>query len=331
MRKTQVALAALALVASTAALADVKLYGSMDASVVRTSQGTTMAGAGNNTGSIYGFAGTSDLGSGLKAGFTLEGGIDLANGTAANGGTSAQGFNRQTFVSVGSDAVTVSAGMKISPFIAGSLVGAANIGGNGVFVPGLLRLTGGNLAAVNGSQNSGGFFTPDAITVDANFAGISASVQHRVAQTNDSYLAASATTSLGGVNVALAYQKKETTANVETTNTVLAANTKLGEVTLNGAVGNGSGTNAGNGYVIGASMPLMAGLEGGLYYAYSSVATLRGQTSASLKYSLSPSTFTYLTYSSFGRSGGVATVANSAPNLTNNADNALILGVAHSF
>jgi GBP family porin len=72
MKKTQVALAALALVASTAALADgVKVYGTADVSLVNTTNGTFFAGAGNNAGSIFGFTGSEDLGSGLKAAFTL--------------------------------------------------------------------------------------------------------------------------------------------------------------------------------------------------------------------------------------------------------------------
>ena len=55
MKKTQVALAALALVASTAALADgVKLYGVADFSMLNDSKGTYAMGAGNNAGSIFG-------------------------------------------------------------------------------------------------------------------------------------------------------------------------------------------------------------------------------------------------------------------------------------
>lgn len=329
MRKTQVALAAMALVASTAVLAEVKLYGTADASVVRTSNGTSMAGAGNNAGTIYGITGSEDLGNGLKAGFTMEGGVDLANGVAANGGTSAQGFNRQTFVSVGTNDVTLSTGMKISPFISGSLNGAGNIGGNGVFVPGLLRLTGGNLAGMVGSATSGGFFIPDAINVDANLGGISTSVMYRVAPANDSYQAASASGSFGGINVTIAYQNIQTTAGVSTKNTVLAANTKFGDVTVHGAFGRGTGTNANDGYVVGAHTPVAAGLEAGLYYAYSSVTTLDSQTSVSLKYSMSPRTFAYASYNAFGAS--TAVVANSDGTLTGNQKNALIVGVAHSF
>ncbi len=329
MKKTQVALAALALVASTAVLADgVKLYGTADASIVRTDNGTALAGAGNNAGTIYGMTGSEDLGNGLKAGFTMEGGIDLANGVAANGGTSNQGFNRQTFVSVGTNDATVSFGMKISPFISGALNGAGNIGGNGVFVPGLLRLTGGNLAGMTGSAVSGGFFIPDAINVDANFGGISTSIMYRAAHTGNDYQAASASGTFGGLNLTVAYQRIDV-SGVSTKNTVLAGNTKFGDVTVHGAIGQGTGTNANDGYVIGAHTPVAAGLEAGVYYAYSSATTLDSQTSLSLKYTMSPRTFAYFTYNAFGVS--TATTMNNDATLANDQRKAMIVGVAHSF
>jgi len=331
MRKTQVALAALALVASTAVLADgVKLYGTADMSIARTTNGTALAGAGNNAGTIYGITGSEELDNGMKAGFTMEGGIDLANGQTANGGISALGFNRQTFVNIGTNDFTVSAGMKISPFIAGSLNGAGNIGGNGVFVPGLLRLTGGNLAGVAGSATSGGFFIPDSISMDANMGGIAVSAMYRQAHTGSEYQAASASGTFGSVNLTVAYQRIDV-SGVATKNTVLAGNTKVGDVTIHGALGQGSGTGTdqNDGYVIGAYAPVAAGLEAGLYYAYSSATTLDSQTSVSFKYTMSPRTFAYFTYNVFGTS--TATTMNNDATLTGNQKNALILGLAHSF
>ena len=99
MRKTQVALAALALVASTAALADgVTVSGNLDAGIARTTTnndadtariGTNFSGAGGFVaGNNINFSGTEDIG-GLKAGFTLGAGIDLGNGSSGNGGSAA--------------------------------------------------------------------------------------------------------------------------------------------------------------------------------------------------------------------------------------------------
>ena len=88
MRKTQVALAALALVASSAALANgVSIYGNVDAGILSTGGKTAFYGGGNNATTLMGFRGSEDLGGGLKAGFNLEAGLDLSKGqSGANGG-----------------------------------------------------------------------------------------------------------------------------------------------------------------------------------------------------------------------------------------------------
>jgi len=87
MRKTQIALAAVALVASSAALANgVTVSGSLDAGIA--SQNSAIGGAkttnfveGNwNGGSHMTFAGSEDLGGGLKEGFTLQTGFSMKDG-----------------------------------------------------------------------------------------------------------------------------------------------------------------------------------------------------------------------------------------------------------
>ena len=132
MKKTQVALAALALVASTAALAnDVTIYGNLDVGVGKsTDQTTKFQGSGGFiAGNLWGLKGSEDLGNGLKAGFVLEQGIDL-NGNVDNGGNGSL-FNRQGYVSLGSNDVgTFAFGQQLSPFIAAM---AGNTAGNGYF------------------------------------------------------------------------------------------------------------------------------------------------------------------------------------------------------
>ena len=136
MKKTQMALAAVALVASTAALADgVSISGSIDGGLA--SQNVTAGGAkaltfadGNwNGGSYFTIGGSEDLGGGLKAGFTLQTGFVTTNGRMANGGTiptsvsstSAQGvFNRQANVSLGGEFGTVTLGQQLNTYIAGA-------------------------------------------------------------------------------------------------------------------------------------------------------------------------------------------------------------------
>jgi len=91
MRKTQVALAALALMASTAALAEVKISGQIDIGVFNSGNSTTGAGGtymeqgGYLDHSSVTLSVNEDLGSGLKVGAVLESGFN-ANGAIDNGG-----------------------------------------------------------------------------------------------------------------------------------------------------------------------------------------------------------------------------------------------------
>jgi len=137
MKRTQIALAAVALVASSAALAQdgVTVYGNLDVGIGSTKAGTTSQGtklqtsggfiAGNN----WGLKGATDLGSGLSAGFTLQQGINL-DGNSDNGGNGTL-FNQVAAVNLGSaDVGTITLGQQLSPWVAGL---AGNMHGNGHF------------------------------------------------------------------------------------------------------------------------------------------------------------------------------------------------------
>ena len=215
MRKTQVALAALALVASTAALADgVTVYGTVDVSVVRGEDGPTqMAGAGNSAGSILGFKGSEDLGSGLKANFNLETGYSASNGSLNNGGnlSNTSIFNRVASIGLNNEMLGINLGNQISPYIVAELTGATAVGGNGIFVPGLFILNGGNLAGVTTAATgaTGGFFVPEGINVSINAAGINANVFQRMGgggSAENKYSAVTASTTFADINVAVGQQ-----------------------------------------------------------------------------------------------------------------------------
>lgn len=97
MKKTLVALAALAVVGAASAQSSVTLYGAVDAAL----SGTTVDGGANRIGLInsgfgsskLGFMGTEDLGGGLKANFKLEGGLanDWGGGKGSNTNNQASG------------------------------------------------------------------------------------------------------------------------------------------------------------------------------------------------------------------------------------------------
>lgn len=334
MKKTQVALAALALVASTAALADVKVYGTLDAGIASSSGSTVFYGDGNNATTHFGFAGSEDLGGGLKAGFNLQSGIDVKNGASGvSGGGNTGLFNRGASISLGNENLGLTVGNQFSNAVlyAGFVTGGNGVGGDGVNVPGVVRLLGGKPGAFDATGAAGSvFFIPGAVTVSFNAAGFSGDVMTRVVSkdaSNSSYTGATLRTELAGVNLALGYQTAGyNTATSNYTSTFLAANTKLGDVRVNGAVSSNTGAASSTGYMLGASMPLVGALSGGISYANGT--TAQGSlTGLSLEYALSKQTMAYLSTVQASKTG--QSMANAA--LTVTGKSLTTVGLRHSF
>ncbi len=341
MKKTQVALAALALMASTAAMADVKVYGNVDAGILSTSGTTKFFGGGNNATSLIGFKGSEDLGGGLKASFNLETGIDLASGSfqGAPSGGNRNLFNRAANVGLSTDAIGVTIGNQISVAVLDALVnGGTAVGGDFANVPAVIRLLGGNPGAVNHptgglAVTSSGFFIPEAVTISANGAGFTAKAQTRITNkdaNNSEYTALTVATSMGGINLVVGHQTASyNTAASNYKSTFIAGNTSFGDIRLNAAYSSNSGAGKANAYVLGASMPLMGALSGGLTYADGNDA-LGTQTTASLNYSLSKATSTYVSFSQFSKANGGGATANDPSGITA-GKSLLAVGVTHSF
>jgi predicted porin len=191
MKKTQVALAALALVASTAVLADgVTVYGTVDASVIKSKDASaTFSGSGQWGANAFGLRGSSDLNGGMKIGFNLEAGVNSANGGRDNGGPNgstafnssatnttdtigANGlFNRAANLSLTTSAGTITAGLQVTPFIAAA---TSNLGlaGNNFVVPYLVN-AGAADGGGTGASATGGFFQPDAVSYSNSAGGVS--------------------------------------------------------------------------------------------------------------------------------------------------------------
>lgn len=171
MKKTQVALAALALVASSAALADgVTVSGIIDYGFGHTTNKGTYAenGAWADHSSIT-FSGAEDLGGGLKAGFNLEAGFNQ-NGNVDNGG---QGnlFSRQSNLYITSAELgTVTVGQILSPFILAQALTNQGVGNFWVNRAIMAGPVGQNLDAVGNSPAA--FFIGDAVQYTTpNIAG----------------------------------------------------------------------------------------------------------------------------------------------------------------
>ena len=87
MKKSLIALAVLAASGAAMAQSSVTMFGVADAGVTYYNGAKNWTGvtSGNNLTSRLGFRGVEDLGGGLKAGFWLEGGLNLDNGDGASG------------------------------------------------------------------------------------------------------------------------------------------------------------------------------------------------------------------------------------------------------
>lgn len=151
MKKTLVALAALAVVGVASAQSSVTLYGvgdislfSSDAPGVTTQMSSS--GAMNNGNSRFGFRGTEDLGGGLKASFNMEAGFSSETGAANTSGGNL--FSRAANLSVSGGFGTLLMGRTLTPSFFGlaawELTGTANYSAvanqfGGGAIPGVFR------------------------------------------------------------------------------------------------------------------------------------------------------------------------------------------------
>jgi len=244
MRKTQLALAAVALVASTAAMAtNVTISGNLDMGIARTSGYNGTGGMFLEQGAYFDNNSISlsvkeDLGSGLKAHGSLGMGFN-ANGQSDNPGscrdansalTSSfngplcnQLFNRQSYVGLSGEFGDIRIGRQLSPFIAAA---AGNMHYVGMFGVGRLGMAGdgGPAAGVAAGSTAGGFFRDDAIQYTtpsmSGFTG-TAMLTMRNSTTNNQYVidrgrysAFSLSGPLGPITVNAAYHKQAYTANL---------------------------------------------------------------------------------------------------------------------
>ncbi len=304
MKKTQVALAALALVASTAALAEVKLSGIVDIGVGSTTKnsagvgGTFMEQGSYNDHSAINLDASEDLGNGMKAYASLGMGFD-ANGYNDNGGTAGSGaagtssiFNRQSFVGISGDFGSLQLGKQLSPFILSNVLMTSGVGN---FYVNRMALGGGGGLACGGSGfNTSCFFMTNAIqyttpsisgwTVTAMMTtpnGTHGNVMNGAATAADTdrYTAYRLGGAIGPMNLTAAYHSRKNTY---------------------------SSTN------VGGTMQLMEGLSGSLGYLTNTVegASAVGSYNAGLSYALTGATTATLQYAKGDSNGGNQSLTN---------------------
>jgi len=191
MKKSLIALAALAVVSAASAQSTVTIYGQLDAGIyslgkVDGSKNALVYGDGAAFSNVVGFKGFEDLGNGLAAKFQLESDIQTNNG----GSNAAGMFRRQANVSLASAAMgEVKLGVTNNPLIS---------------TFGLLMPVAGNMVSTASSTAIGfaDFYTKNAVTYfTPNIAGFSGVLQRGFSQNLDSESAGSVTAySLAYVN-----------------------------------------------------------------------------------------------------------------------------------
>ncbi len=371
MKKTQVALAAVALLASTAALADgVTMYGTLDAAVAHNNngKGTYFDGTGPWVApSHIGFKGSEDLGGGLKANFQLETGVSLGNGAATSGGlgggtANANGFGalmtRIATVGLTSDQLgTVTLGQQLSPYIVTQVVGAGAGMGPGQFFVNRMIMSGYGAAAVNVSGATGGvlasgsvfnydgFFVPNAISYASPSIGgftfnalttLKAGATDGVIadKTNsDSYQAITVAGSIATVGVGAGYHTRKDTSNGYSIYASIPLTSELTAVVshMSEDATKSGGLKIGSSSIF-ANYKLTEALSAQVAYARNDLSDAQTLTNVSVKYDLSKRTFGYAIYGR-GTNGAQASFANrGAFDYTGGASTTnFTVGVAHSF
>ena len=299
MKKSLVALAALALAGIASAQSSVTLFGVLDAGVsynetksklangtsVKRSQWTQSTSGYNS--SRLGFRGTEDLGGGLAASFWLEAGLGNDTGAAGGGGT--QLFNRRSTVSLSGAFGEVRIGRDYTPTFWNDTTfdpfGTNGVGSNVIFgahlAPTALPL-GPTTPYADGSyvraSNTVGYFLP------SNLGGFYGQVQYGLAEqvktsninvsTAGRYVGGRFGYANGPLDVALAYGESTTSDLIISNYKVKTANlgasydfgmvkafTEFSQFKLASGIATTIVDNSKvNGFLIGATAPVGAGL-----------------------------------------------------------------------
>ena len=267
MKKSLIALAALAFVGAAAAQSSVTLYGIADIYVGDSDAAGSKvaAGSGGVAASRWGIKGSEDLGGGLKANFNFEQGVNLGNGATT------AGFTRQANVGFSGGFGTLKIGKSWNAMY--DVYGASNSG----FDSALSANAGG--VWLNGYAGEAAaqlhYTTP---TVAGFTAAVSTQLNGNVATGNAAggkTTAFNVTYAAGPVAAAVAYEdNKNTTLAAAQKGTMFNGSYDLGVAKLLGSyyttkpAGGGAKTNS---YQLGADIPVSAPLTLSVGFASSKV------------------------------------------------------------
>jgi predicted porin len=277
MKKTLVALAALAAVGAASAQSTVTLYGVADVWLGSTKTETrpngnvpftgvrqTKLDSGGYNGSRFGFRGTEDLGGGLKANFVLEQGVNVDTGAA---GASGLQFNRQAYVGFSGGFGDVRLGRQYTAY--DTLRAATNHSFDSSFA-----VTGsvwgkGIADYANRVDNQITYISPD-------FSGFSGALTYGLGENKTANTSATDTTALhlkyaaGPLLVGVAYQQQEISNTVDRTYTLVAGSYDFGMAKVTAGFNRAKQDQAGkdNEYQLGVDFPVAPNARIAVGYAY---------------------------------------------------------------
>ncbi len=322
MRKTQVALAALALVASTAAMADgVKVSGILDAGVQNSTGNGTYIASGLLAPNFINFAGSEDLGNGMKAEFFLQTRLELVDGAKTTD------LWNQSYIGLVTEAGTLQVGRNVDSFSNAVLASDVTVGGNmGSYVDSVLFL--GSSAVFANNQIK--YISPNVGGLNVMASGYMMEDSDQKTAKNDYSLAG--IYSNGAISASAAYANRKYTGNeVKAWHVSAGYDFGFAKVNLVYQDTNGNGSVTG----VNAAVPVasIAGLTATIgYYNNNNTASSDGSTtSVGAKYALSKRSTLFANYQNATDSYTLNKGLSQTTGITAGAGNAVTLGVSHSF
>ncbi len=357
MKKSLLALAALTAFAGVAsAQSSVTLFGIIDAGArnVKNGSGSLKTLSTDGAGSSrLGLRGVEDIGGGLRAGFWLEGSVNVdvgggaktaatANGSTANG----QDWQRRSTVSLMGGFGEIRLGRDYTPdFWNHTIFDPFGTNGVGASTNLFNATASGGATTIVRANNSIGYFLPGGL------GGLYGQVMMAAGEgaTGNKHIGFRFGYAAGPMNVALAYGKTDVTAgppSVDWKRLNIGASYNLGFMTLMGQYinadvsgGAANGTETTN-YLIGANVPMGSGV-----FKFSYVKSDGDGPTAALKardatqfalgyqYSLSKRTLVYGHYSKISNKSGAAYTASSGgpAQSAGKGSTGYEFGINHSF
>jgi predicted porin len=359
MKKSAIALAALAFAGAASAQSSVTLFGIVDATLAHgsgsTSKKTQLTNSGYNSARL-GFRGAEDLGGGSFAGFHLEAGLSNDDGRA--GGSIAAGnqattvasntglnFNRRSTVSIGGGWGELRLGRDYTPQF-WNLTVYDPFGTNGV---GTNQVSGSSIGGPTNTRASNSITYLYGHGFNATTAsggkGFHASVQAYLGENNSGAatsddgkgMATRVGYNGGPVSVAAAVSTTSyNTGDIRTANIGAAYNFGVARVMAmydRDRVGAPASV-TGKGYLVGAVVPVGAGE---IRLAHSRYSTNAATSPSTRKYSLgyvhhlSKRTAAYATFAHLSNSGAATQALNGAVTAAGQSSRGLDIGLRHTF